>query len=237
MFGLFALTCFLTVSIHMAVAQDLVSLGNRGAEAAYALDEIMTMPDKTIPDSIFKASHCIVVIPGVVKVGLIVGGQHGRGLISCRVEGGWSRPSFVSIAAGSVGLQIGAQATDFVLVVVNESTARILSSHYIVLGQDASISAGPVGHTLEMMVDATGASEIYSYSRTRGLFVGLSLEGASLRVDEDANKSVYDGVADANDLLFEVDGSVPAEVAPFLRALQRHDPAGTQVSAVGGLIE
>ena len=237
MFGLFALTCLLTVSTHMAVAQDLGRLGNRAAEAAYVLDEIMGMPEGTIPDSLFKDSRCIAVIPGVVKVGLIVGGQHGRGLLSCRAGDGWSRPSFISITAGSLGLQIGAQATDFVLVLVNDVTARMLASRYIVLGGDASISAGPVGRTAEVAADATLASEIYSYSRSRGLFVGLSLEGVSLRVDEEANKSVYDDAVDADGLLFELGGSVPAEVAPFLRALQRHDPAGMRVSGVGGLIE
>jgi lipid-binding SYLF domain-containing protein len=237
MFGLFSLTCFMTVSTHMAVAQDLERLGNRGDEAAYVLDEIMGMPEGVIPDSLFKDSRCIAVIPGVVKVGLIVGGQHGRGLLSCRAGDGWSRPSFISITAGSLGLQIGAQATDFVLVLVNDATARTLTSRYIVLGGDASISAGPVGRTIEVAADVTHGSEIYSYSRSRGLFVGLSLEGASLRVDEEANKSVYNDAVDADGLLFELDGSVPAEVAPFVRALQRHDPAGMGVSGVGGLIE
>ena len=226
MLVLFTLTCLLTVSIHIAAAQDLGRLGNRAAEAAYVLDEIMGMPEGTIPDSLFKDSRCIAVIPGVVKVGLIVGGQHGRGLLSCRAGDGWSRPSFISISAGSFGLQIGAQATDFVLVLVNDVTARMLASRYIVLGGDVSISAGPVGRTAEVAADATLASEIYSYSRSRGLFVGLSLEGVSLRVDEEANKSVYDDAVDADGLLFELDGSVPPEVAPFLRALQRHDPAG-----------
>lgn len=219
-------TCLLAITIHTASAQDLERLVRRAADAANVLDEIMGMPNGAIPDSLLKNSRCLAVIPGVVKVGFIVGGRHGRGLLSCRVGDGWSRPSFVSITGGSFGLQIGAQATDFVLMLVNDRTARRLTNRYIILGGDASVSAGPVGRTVEPATDATLGAEIYSYSRSRGLFVGLSLEGASLRIDEEANHSVYKEAVDADSLLFDIDGSVPSEVASFLRALQRHDPAG-----------
>ena len=208
------------------VAQDLGKLGERAVDAAAVLDEVMGTPEATIPESLIEGSRCVAVIPGVVKVGFIVGGRHGRGLLSCRVGGGWSRPSFVAITGGSFGLQIGAQATDFVLVFANERAARDLTSRKITLGGDASVSAGPVGRTAEAATDATLRTEIYSYSRSRGLFAGLSLEGASLSVDETANDAVYRQNIAADDLLFDSGGSVPNEVAPFLRALQRHDPAG-----------
>lgn len=219
------LVCVPATPTH-AVAQDLDKLAERAIDAAAVLDEIMGTPEAAIPESLLEDSRCVAVIPHVVKVGFIFGARHGRGLLSCRVGGGWSRPSYIAITGGSFGLQIGAQATDFVLVFANERAARALTTNKITLGGDASVSAGPVGRTAEVSTDVSFRTEIYSYSRSRGLFVGISLEGASLRVDEDANEVAYKGAIDAEDLLFDSSGVVPNEVAPFLRALQRHDPAG-----------
>lgn len=213
-------------STGLAVAQDLDKLGERATDAAAVLDEVMGTREAGIPASLLRDSRCVAVIPGVVKVGFIFGGRHGRGLLSCRVGSGWSRPSYIAITGGSFGLQIGAQATDFVLVFTNERAARALTSHKITLGGDASVSAGPVGRTAEAGTDATFRTEIYSYSRSKGLFAGLSLEGSSLGVDGEANEAVYESDVDADVLLFEVGDAVPNQVVPFLRALQRHDPAG-----------
>jgi lipid-binding SYLF domain-containing protein len=207
-------------------AQDLAKLEERAEDAAAVLNEVMGTPEATIPSSLLEDSRCVAVIPRVVKVGFIFGGRHGRGLLSCRVGSGWSRPSYIAITGGSFGLQIGAQATDFVLVFTNERAAKALTSRKITLGGDASVSAGPVGRTAEAATDATFRTEIYSYSRSKGLFAGLSLEGSSLGVDVEANEAVYEADIDADDLLFDASGTVPDEVAPFLRALQRHDPAG-----------
>lgn len=210
----------------VALAQDLDKLGERASDAAAVLDEVMGTREATIPTALLRDSRCVAVIPGVVKVGFIFGGRHGRGLLSCRVGAGWSRPSYIAITGGSFGLQIGAQATDFVLVFTNESAARALTSRKITLGGDASISAGPVGRTAEAGTDATFRTEIYSYSRSKGLFAGLSLEGSSLGIDTEANSAVYRADVSADALLFEDGDSVPNQVAPFLRALQRHDPSG-----------
>jgi len=207
-------------------AQDRAKLEERSEDAAAVLNEVMETPEATIPSSLLADSRCVAVIPRVVKVGFIFGGRHGRGLLSCRVGSGWSRPSYIAITGGSFGLQIGAQATDFVLVITKERAAKALTSQKITLGGDASVSAGPVGRTAEVATDATLRTEIYSYSRSKGLFAGLSLEGSSLRVDVEANEAVYEADIDADDLLFDASGTVPDEVAPFLRALQRHDPAG-----------
>ncbi len=207
-----------------AHAQDLEKLGERAEDAAAVLNAVMGTPENTIPAALLRDARCVAVIPGVVKVGFIFGGRHGRGLLSCRVGDGWSRPSYIAITGGSFGLQIGAQATDFVLVFTNERAARALTSHKITLGGDASVSAGPVGRTAEAATDATLRTEIYSYSRSRGLFAGLSLEGSSLGVDDEANQAVYETDVDPDVLLFDAGGEVPNEVAPFLRALQRHDP-------------
>ncbi len=219
-------TVALAAPAGLALAQDLEKLGERAEDAAAVLDEVMGTPEAAIPEKLLEGARCVAVIPRVVKVGFIFGGRHGRGLLSCRVGDGWSRPSYIAITGGSFGLQIGAQATDFVLVFANERAAKALTSHKITLGGDASVSAGPLGRTAEVATDATFRTEIYSYSRSKGLFAGLSLEGSSLRVDGDANEAVYDGKVDADVLLFEAAGTVPNEVAPFLRALQRHDPAG-----------
>ncbi len=210
----------------LARAQDLEKLGERAEDAAAVLDEVMGTPEAAIPEKLLEGARCVAVIPRVVKVGFIFGGRHGRGLLSCRVGDGWSRPSYIAITGGSFGLQIGAQATDFVLVFANQRAAKALTSHKITLGGDASVSAGPVGRTAEIATDVTFRTEIYSYSRSKGLFAGLSLEGSSLRVDRDANEAVYDEDIAADVLLFDAAGTVPNEVAPFLRALQRHDPAG-----------
>ena len=209
-----------------ALAQDREKLGERAEDAAAVLDEVMGAPEAAIPEKLLEGARCVAVIPRVVKVGFIFGGRHGRGLLSCRVGEGWSRPSYIAITGGSFGLQIGAQATDFVLVFANERAAKALTSQKITLGGDASVSAGPVGRTAEAATDATFRTEIYSYSRSKGLFAGLSLEGSSLRVDAEANRAVYRTDVDADVLLFDAAGTVPNEVAPFLRALQRHDPAG-----------
>jgi len=207
-------------------AQDLEKLGERADDAAAVLDEIMSTPEATIPASLMGDARCIAVIPSVVKVGFIFGGRHGRGLLSCRLASGWSRPSYILITGGSFGLQIGAQATDFVLVFTNERAAKALVTRKITLGGDASVSAGPVGRTAEAATDATLRTEIYSYSRSRGLFAGLSLEGSSLGVDVEANQMVYGDDVEAGALLFDAGDAVPNEAASFLRSLQRHDPIG-----------
>jgi lipid-binding SYLF domain-containing protein len=226
----FRVVGFVLVAMLASVAtswgQDLEKLGERALDAAAVLDEVMGTREASIPVSLLQDSRCVAVIPGVVKVGFIFGGRHGRGLLSCRVGSGWSRPAYIAITGGSFGLQIGAQATDFVLVFTNERAARALTSHKITLGGDASVSAGPVGRTAEAGTDATFRTEIYSYSRSKGLFAGLSLEGSSLGIDSEANEAVYPAESDAETLLFAEGGGVPNEVVPFLRALQRHDPAG-----------
>ena len=210
-----------------ALPQDMEKLGERALDAAAVLDEIMGTPEQSIPEALLRDSRCVAVIPRVVKVGFIFGARHGRGLLSCRVGDGWSLPSYVVITGGSFGFQIGAQATDFVLVFANERSARALVDRKITLGGDASVSGGPLGRTAEVATDVSFKTEIYSYSRSKGLFAGVSLEGSSLSLDEDANEAVYGERVDGNDLLFSASGPVPNQAAPFLRALQRHDPAGS----------
>ncbi len=196
---------------------------DRAEEASIVLDEVMDTHEASIPEWLLNEAHCIAVIPNVVKVGFIFGGRHGRGLVSCRVGAKWSRPSFVRITGGSFGLQIGAQATDFILVFANRKAAERLTEGKFTLGGDASIAAGPVGRTASVATDIKLQTEIYSYSRSRGLFAGLSLEGSSLGTDEDANWDVYGDRVEPEDLLFSA-GDIPRDVARFVEALESHAP-------------
>jgi lipid-binding SYLF domain-containing protein len=186
------------------------------------LIETMNTPEQGIPRSLLEAARCVAVIPGVKKVGFGFGGRYGRGLVSCRTAGGWSRPSFVAISGGSFGLQLGGQSSDLLLVFVNRKAAKRLSGGSFLLGGDASVSAGPVGRTGEAGTDVTLKSEIYSYSRSRGLFAGISLEGSTLTVDRDANADAYGGGAKVSDLLFGRGRGIPPELLAFVRRLGQY---------------
>ncbi len=194
-------------------------LVERALEATTVLDEIMSAPDQGIPASLLARAGCVAVIPNVKKVGFIFGATYGRGLVSCRTEGGWSRPSFVSMTGGSFGFQIGAQSTDFVLVFVNREAADRLLGNQFTLGGDASVSAGPVGRTVEAGTDASLRTEIYAYSRSRGLFAGVSLEGARLGADLEANEDAYGEPLGPEELLLNEGGKLPPELATFVQAL------------------
>jgi len=198
-------------------------LVKRTVAATTVLDEIMSGPDQGIPSSLLDEAQCVAVIPSVKKVGFIFGARYGRGLVSCRTAGGWSRPSFVSITEGSFGFQIGARSSDFVLVFANQTAAARLLGDKFTLGADASVSAGPVGSTTETSADATPQTEIYAYSSSRGLFAGASLEGASLATDEDANEDVYGGDTGPQELLFNDRGRLPTELLTFVQALAALD--------------
>jgi lipid-binding SYLF domain-containing protein len=194
-------------------------LAERAANAATVLDEVLGVAEG-IPASLLRKAECVAVIPGVIKVGFGIGGRHGRGLLSCRTDGGWSLPAFVSLTGGSFGLQIGAQASDLVLVFADRGAAERLASNKITLGGDASVSAGPVGRTAEAGTDVRFQAEIYSYSRSKGLFAGMSLEGATLRADDDANRDAYDADRRPADLLIVSATPRARELARFVSRLE-----------------
>src|SRR5262249_55145356 len=153
----------------------------------------MKTPDKAIPENLLESASCIAVFPSVVKGGFIVGARYGRGVASCRSShGNWSAPLFITVGGGSVGLQIGAQATDLVLLGMNPSTIDMFTKNRFELGGAASVAAGPVGRSTTASTDLpTIKTEFLSYSRSRGLFAGLSLEGAVIHEDSDTNKTAY----------------------------------------------
>ncbi len=160
--------------------------------AVLVLDEIMAIPEKGIPPALLTDAHAIAIIPGTIKVGFVIGGRHGRGVLSLRQgSSGWSNPSFISFSGGSIGWQIGAQSTDIILVFKSSRSVEDIMDGKFTLGADASIAAGPVGRQAEAATDIEFKAEIYSYSRNRGLFAGLSLEGAALSIDWDANEDFY----------------------------------------------
>jgi lipid-binding SYLF domain-containing protein len=199
----------------------------RLSNAAKAFDEIMSAPDKGIPGSVLNKAECIVVVPGMKKGGFIVGGSFGRGAISCRDKGktGWTAPSMVELGGGSVGLQIGADATDVVMLIMDRSGVDSLLKSKFTLGGDASVAAGPVGRATTAETDAAMKAKILSYSRSRGAFAGVSLTGTSVSQDEGANKAVYGKQLQPTEIL---GGGVPtpAGAKPLTDVLTKYSPKG-----------
>jgi lipid-binding SYLF domain-containing protein len=164
----------------------------RAANAVKVLDEVMRMPEQAIPGKLLENAHAVAVSPGVVKAGLVVGGRRGKGLISVRkADGTWSHPSYIKLTGASVGFQAGVQSTDIVLVFRTARGVDSIVHGKFTLGADAAVAAGPVGRTAEASTDGQLKAEIYSYSRARGLFAGVALDGAVLSIDHDANEAVY----------------------------------------------
>lgn len=193
----------------------------RTESAIRVLDEIMRAPDHAIPRRMMDEAHAIAVIPSVVKAGLVFGGRHGRGLVSVRSQDGtWSAPSFLTLTGGSVGFQAGVQATDVVLVFRTARGLDSLMHGKFTLGADAAVAAGPVGRTAEAKTDTQFRAEIYSYSRSRGLFAGVALDGSALNVDHRANELVY-GAGTTPRMAFEGRvADVPSQIVDFRDRLE-----------------
>ena len=191
-----ALLLTLIVSLCcFAFAADESAKGTKAAEraqaAAQVLDEIQEAPDKGIPQEVLGSAECVAVVPSMLKGGFIVGGKYGRGLASCRTEKGWSSPAFFLVTGGSVGFQIGGQAVDLVMLIMNKDGMTHLLSSQFALGADASVAAGPVGRHAEGNTDWQMRSEVLTYSRARGLFAGVSLNGAVVKQDKDTTREFY----------------------------------------------
>jgi lipid-binding SYLF domain-containing protein len=164
---------------------------DRVQAAADVLDEIQGAPDKGIPQEVLGSAECVAVVPSLLKGGFIVGGKYGRGLASCRTPKGWSAPSFFVVTGGSVGFQIGGQAVDLVMLIMNKDGMKHLLSSEFALGADASVAAGPVGRHAEGNTDWKMRAEVLTYSRARGLFAGVSLNGAVIKQDKDSTREFY----------------------------------------------
>ncbi|MGA6986109.1 MAG: lipid-binding SYLF domain-containing protein [Terriglobales bacterium] len=196
-------------------------------ESATVMKEILDMPD-TINKDVLNKAECIVIYPSVKKAAFIVGGSYGRGLITCRkgldFAGPWSAPAMFALEGGSFGFQIGAQATDFVLLVMNEAGAKSVMSSKVKLGGDASVAAGPVGRTASAETDIVMQAEILSYSRSQGLFAGVSLEGSTMRSDDGGNRALYGKELSAREIVREGKVAPPASARPLLAILSKASP-------------
>jgi lipid-binding SYLF domain-containing protein len=190
------------------------------------LQSIMNAPDKGIPDEVIKGAKCLVVIPHLIKGGFVVGAEHGRGIASCRTADGWSAPAFVSIGGGSWGLQIGVEGVDLVMVVMNDNGLQHLLSSKFQISGDASASAGPVGRHASAGTDWTLNTEILTYSRSRGIFAGITLNGAVVEQDVDSTRSIYGHDASFRSVL-SGDVAAPKSTLAFIHTVGEMGHAGT----------
>src|SRR5271165_4677169 len=199
-----------------------IKVDDRLNASAETLSDMMHASDKGIPQDLLNKARCVVVVPGMKKVGFIFGAKYGGGFAVCRRPGGsgWSAPAAMKVEGGSVGFQIGASETDVVLLVMNDGGMKHLLSDKFTIGGDASAAAGPVGRETTAQTDAMMNAEMLSYSRSRGLFAGISLEGATLRPDEEANRELY-GRHSTNREILTGDFKTPAAAGKFERALHR----------------
>jgi lipid-binding SYLF domain-containing protein len=200
-------------------------------EAAQVVRELRDVPDKGVPEDLWNRAECVVVIPSMKKAAFGIGGEYGRGVMSCRrsKEGGaasWSAPLFMQLAKGTWGLQIGAAEVDLVMLVMNQRGAEKLLNNKVSLGADATVAAGPVGRTGSAGTDAQFSAEILSYSRSRGAFAGIDLSGGVLRPDEDANKDAYANKS-PHDIVMGAGVPVPTVAQDFVRSLSREARATT----------
>src|SRR6202795_4847428 len=191
------------------------------------MKEIMDIPDD-LPQDLIDKAECVIVYPSVLKAAFVVGGSYGRGAMTCRTgehyTGPWSASSMMALEGGSIGFQIGGQATDFVLLVMNPRGAHSILKSKVKLGADASVAAGPKGRTASAESDATLRAEVLSYSRSRGLFAGISLEGSTVRPDHDANERVYGKKLDAEEIIFKGAVAVPPPAQKLIAYLNRKSP-------------
>ena len=214
----------LAVSVPSWAAESEYS--ERVMNATNVLTEIMQIPENGIPDELMERAVAVAVIPHMVKGAFGLGGTYGKGLVSHRGnDGKWSTPSFVEIGGGSVGLQLGVQATDVVLVFTSHDGFKGLLDGKLKLGVDAGVAAGPVGRKAEAGTDVLLKSPVLSYSRSKGLFAGVSLEGAVVNIDDSANRKVYGKKVTGNDVLLGNAVMMNDVVAPFVRALEKHSPS------------
>jgi len=200
---------------------------NRIENAGKVMVEILNVPDD-LPQDLLDKAECVIVLPSVMKAAFIVGGSYGRGAMTCRngpdFNGRWSAPAMMALEAGSVGFQIGGEATDFVLLVMNKRGASSILTSQVKLGGDVAAAAGPKGRDAAASTDVTMRAEILSYSRSRGLFAGISLEGSTLRPDNDGNERLYGKGTTAKDIVINSEIHAPASAKLLLSTLDKKSP-------------
>ena len=198
---------------------DREATNDRLDHAGRVMHEIMAAPDKGIPEEVLEHAKCVAVVPHLLKGGFVVGAQNGRGVATCKTANGWSAPLFFSLTGGSFGFQIGVEGVDLVMIIQNERGMRQLLSSKFELGADASAAAGPVGRHASANTDWKMEAEILTYSRARGAFAGLTLNGASIRHDEDSTRAIY-GHNVSNHKILQGEVAMPAGAHTFLAAIR-----------------
>jgi len=221
------LVVILAVLSFAAFAADQEKDENRLENSGTVLKEILDVPDD-IPQDLLDKADCVVVFPSVLKAAFIVGGSYGRGAMSCRkgqdFRGPWAAPTMMALEGGSFGFQIGGEATDFVLLVMNERGASGILSSKVKLGADASVAAGPVGRTASAETDATLRADILSYSRARGAFAGIALEGSTIRPDNGANRQIYGREVPAKEIVLSGHVAIPSAAQRMVSTLDAKTP-------------
>jgi lipid-binding SYLF domain-containing protein len=223
------ISCLLTFSVcaFPLSAQNDKKEADRLENCGMVLQEILDIPDD-IPTDLLDKTECVIVYPSVLKAAFVIGGSYGRGAMTCRTgenfTGPWSAPTMMALEAGGIGFQIGGQATDFVLLVMNGRGAHAILSSKVKLGADAAVAAGPKGRNAQAATDVTLRAEVLSYSRSRGLFAGISLEGSTLRPDNDANHRVYGKDVAAEDIVFKGAVAVPPPAQKLISYLNNKSP-------------
>jgi lipid-binding SYLF domain-containing protein len=215
----------LAIALPLAAADKKET--DRLENCGLILKEILDIPDD-IPQDLLDKAECVIVYPSVLKAAFVVGGSYGRGAMTCRTgehfTGPWSAPAMMALEGGSVGFQIGGQATDFVLLVMNDRGAHSILKSKVKLGADASAAAGPVGRNASAETDVTMRAEILTYSRARGLFAGISLAGSSVRPDNDANARIYGKKVEAESIIFKGAVAVPPAAQKLISLLNQKSP-------------
>jgi SH3 domain-containing YSC84-like protein 1 len=213
-------------------AQEKEKVADRLTASAQVMKEILDTPDKGIPQDLLDKSECVVIYPSVKKAAFIVGASYGRGVITCRtgrnLNGPWSAPAMFALEGGSFGLQIGGQATDFVLLIMNDQGAQSILKSKVKLGGDASVAAGPVGRDTSAETDIVLKAEILSWSRARGIFAGIDLSGSTVRSDDGANRDLYGQDLTATQIVRDGVVKPTPEARPLLSLLDRVTPHHAQ---------
>lgn len=222
-----AAVCLLAPMGGITLGQDTVpeklkDAANEAAKAAETLNEIMGIPEKAVPKTVFDSAECVAVFPSTIKGGFIFGAQKGDGVVSCRTPQGWSAPVYLDMSGGSVGAQVGAQSTDYVLLFMNRGGADYLLSNKFTLGGEASVAAGPVGREAGASTDWKLNAQILSYSRSKGLFAGAVLKGVSISTDGSDMRNVYGDNVTAKEVLRDNKVTAPAAVRVFSDTLGRY---------------
>ncbi len=218
---LIVLTVALAAPLACLAAETKADAVDRMNQAATILNQLIATPDNSIPDTVLKSAKCVAIVPSMIKGGFVFGGRHGRGVATCRApNGAWSAPAFFTLSGGSWGAQIGVESADVVMMIMNDKGMQDLMSSKFKLGGEASVAAGPVGRQGEASTDYKMKAEVLTYSRTRGLFAGLELNGAVLKADDDSTQAFY-GRKEAFRQILSGQVRVPAEAENFVATVRR----------------